>query len=244
MKVIRTRGGVRIVDGDIILSELPGRPRASGTLIDVLAACATSLVEGDRLALLGFAAGGFLAPLRALGHAGRVEAVDLSTRWQDLYHEIAGEWGGDVEIFQDEASLWLQDRDEPYDVIVDDLSEEIPESVKKPWVSVALLPGIMLSRLKPGGLAVINLLPWPDVSWRTLIEEVRDPFDQALLITFDDYENRILIGGPEVPPARVASRAIRAALRSIQSRQADRIHVRSLETLERISPRSRSGDDA
>ncbi len=232
MKVIRTRRGVRVVDGDIILSELPNKPRASGTLLDVLAAASVCLHSVEDMALLGFAAGGLIAPLRALGHEGKVEAVDLSTDWQDLYHEVAKDWGGEVVIDQDEASLWLSERNKPYDVIIEDLSEEIPEPdmVKKPWVSVNVLPQLMNAMLKPEGLAVINLLPWPNISWKVLIEEISFPFEEAIVITFDDYENRILIGGDQVPPARRASRLLREALRGIRSRQADRIQVKTLKS--------------
>jgi hypothetical protein len=53
-------------------------------------------------------------------------------------------------------------------------------------------------------------------------------FGHARLISFDDFTNRILIAGRSVPPVRELGKSLRAALRSIGSVQAGRIHLRSV----------------
>src|SRR5262249_25485667 len=71
LKVVRTRRSVRLVDGPDLVSHLRTTPGPTHGFFDLLAACAAAFAPGDlarapRVLLLGFAAGGILAPLRAL----------------------------------------------------------------------------------------------------------------------------------------------------------------------------------
>lgn len=228
VRVVRLRRGARILDGKIVISEIPGRPSATDTPMDLLAAAAVSFGAGPRLALLGFAGGGVVAPLRALGVRGTVDAVDLSTRWESLFRELTGEWSGPVRLSKAEASEWLRRRRSGFDVVLEDLSEHRSSGVTKPWVSVGVLPPLIRERLRPGGVAAVNLLPWPEVSWKALIHAVRKPFPSALLVSFAEWENRVLILGNRLPPGREASRSLRSSLRRIGSSLADGMSVRSL----------------
>ena len=225
---MRTNHGARVLDGEVELSFIPARPVATGTMIDVLAASGVIFGAGPPLAVLGFAAGGVLAPIRALGYDAPVTAVDLSTRWLPLFREFASKWAGPFRFERAEASDWLRRRRAKFGAILDDLSERAPEAVQKPWVSVAVLPELMARRLRPGGVVVTNLLPWPEVSWRALIDCARKPFTTALIVRFEDYENRILIAGARLPEAAEASRRLRSALRRIGSDQATGFSVRTL----------------
>ena len=77
MKIERTRRGARIIDDDVVLSEILARPGPTHSLFDVLAAAVAAFAPGPRFAMLGFAGGGMIAPLRAMGCDIPVRAVDL-----------------------------------------------------------------------------------------------------------------------------------------------------------------------
>ena len=82
MRIVRLRRRARILDGPDVLSEILDHPGPTDTMFDVLAACVAAFAPGPRVAILGFAGGGIVAPLRAMGFAaptvaqGRVYVVD------------------------------------------------------------------------------------------------------------------------------------------------------------------------
>ena len=61
MKIVRTRRGARIVDDDVVLSEILAKPGPTHSLFDLLAAAVATLAPGPRFAMLGFAGGGIVA---------------------------------------------------------------------------------------------------------------------------------------------------------------------------------------
>ncbi|MFC1572647.1 hypothetical protein ACFL6M_03505 [Candidatus Eisenbacteria bacterium] len=229
MRVYLRKYGVLLVEGHVVISKVLAKPGAAHALSDVLAVSATALAPGPKIALLGFAGGGILAPLRALGFKSPIDAVDLSLEYEKWFRKYCSSWAGRVRLTQDEASAWLKRRRGRYDVIIEDLSVNGPYGVKKPEASVVTLPRLMKRRLKPHGLVVVNLLPMQGMSWRELLERVAAPYRRALVVSLVDYENKLVIGGSRLPEGREASRRIRSGLQQLGSRLVGRFRVRTLK---------------
>ena len=224
MKWIRGKKSMRVVEGNTLLSVLPDRPGPTQSVWDVMAACA-KLAPGTRVALLGFAGGGIIAPLRAMGLNSRIEAVDLSRLGESRFRKVTAGWPGTVRLTRTDAARWLRGRKSRFDLIIEDLSIAMPSGVTKPSMSADTLPQLMKKRLTPGGVAVVNLLPIPGVPWRRLLERISSPYREVCWVGFDEYENRLMIGARSLPPARRVSLLIRSVLRSIGSRLSTRISV-------------------
>ncbi len=227
MRIERTGRGVRLVQDDVVLSEILAKPGATHSPFDVLAAC-VKVGGGARFLMLGFAGGGMVAPLRAMGYEHPIEAVDLSTKGEELFRELSDDWAGDVNLAHDEAARWLQRTDALWDVIVEDLSASSPVGVIKPYASFDELPELIRDRLRPGGIAVVNLLPLPGTPWPSMLARVAHPHARSMEITLEEYENRIVVAGDGLPTARVLSVQLRSALKSIGSNQARKLSVRTL----------------
>lgn len=229
MRYVRTRRGARIEQDGLILSEVLARPGATHTLFDVLAAAVSALAPGSRAAILGFAAGGVIAPLRALGFGHPIDAVDLDLDGEMLFRELSTPWCGAVHVDRGEASAWLARRKRRYDAILEDLSVQTPRGVTKPPVSLETLPALMKARLQPRGVAVVNVLPVPGRPWTALLPHLARPFSRAQVILLDEWENRVLILGDALDSARENSRRVRSALAAIGSSEAGALSVRTLK---------------
>jgi spermidine synthase len=228
VRVVKTRRGLRLLEGDVILSELLREPGPTHCLFDVLAACVAALAPGPRFALLGFAGGGVVAPLRAMGFLEAIEAVDLDPTGEKLFRGLADGWAGDVRVARMDAAQWLREGESLFDVIVEDLSVPSALGTVKPPLSFDGLPALVRRRLQPPGVAVTNVLPQPGAPWEALLSPVARPHARTVAIDLDEYENKIVIGGTALPDAPEVSRRVRAALDRIGSVQARRIRFRAL----------------
>lgn len=228
IRTVRTRRGARLVQDDAVLSELLRRPGPTHCFWDVLAAAVVGFSAGPRFLMLGFAAGGIVAPLRAAGWEHPVEAVDLSTDGLDLFEEMTDGWGGDVTVHRGEAVDWTRRRRRRYDVVLEDLSIPGPAGVTKPAATAEPLPALIARRLAPGGVALINLLPVPGWTWKALLPAAARPWRQALVIGCHEYQNRILVAGDRLPTARAAGARLRGTLRALGSRMHEQVTVRTL----------------
>lgn len=230
MKVVRTRRGVRIVQHGLVLSEIRTTPGPTDSLFDVLAATIAALAPGPDVAMLGFAGGGIVAPLRAMGFGHPLQAVDLSLEGERLFREHSGPWVGDVEVHEAEASRWLRARRRPFDLILEDLSAEAAGDVTKPGVSLGVLPALMRERVGPRGVVVTNVLPVPGLAWRDLLDRLAAPWAgrgvRRLVVHLEDWENRVLLCG-RLPTARRASSTLKRHLRALGSDQAEGLAVRT-----------------
>ena len=226
---MRLNRRARIVDGRDVLSEILDHPGPTDTMFDVLAACVAGLAPGPRVAMLGFAGGGVVAPLRAMGFDHPLETVDLSLQGVRLFRELTGRWAGTVAVDQADAVTWLRRRARRYHLILEDLSTTRSRGrlAVKPAVSLEALPELMQRRLVSGGVAVTNLLPMPGMSWTTLLQRLAAPFSRAQVVHLDGYVNRILVAGG-VPDPRQTSARLREALASIGSTQTTAVRVRRL----------------
>ncbi|HEX5138225.1 MAG TPA: hypothetical protein VFY93_14710 [Planctomycetota bacterium] len=223
MRIVRTKRGLRLLENDVILSELLKEPGPTHCLFDVLAAAVAALAPGPRFALLGFAGGGIVAPLRAMGFPHPVEAVDLDPSGEALFRGLSERWAGDVRVARMDALEWLARETLPFDVILEDLSVPRPEGTFKPPASFDGLPALVRAHLALAGVAVTNVLPQPGMTWDAQLRPVARPHRQAAVIELDEYENRIVIGGAALPETADLARRVRGALDRIGSVQARRI---------------------
>ena len=111
---------------------------------------------------------------------------------------------------------------------MDDLSIPHNGDVVKPDLCWDTLPALMQQRLRPGGFAVFNLLPPPEGHWNPGLARIVARFGAARIIDLEEFQNRILVVGARLPSARQLGTSVRAALRSLRSRQAGRLRVRTL----------------
>lgn len=226
-RIVRTARGARLLQGDAVLSEVLARAGPTHRFFDVLAASVIAFAPGPRFLMLGFAAGGMVAPLRGGGWAHAIHAVDRSDEGHALYRELSAGWGGPVHVERADALRFLRGR-RRWDLVLDDLSVEGAAGVTKPRASAEEVPGLVARRLRPGGVAMANLLGMPDRSWRDLLGAVRRPWPRALVITAAAYQNRVVVAGHELPAAREAGRRLRAALAALGSRMRGQVAVRTL----------------
>ena len=126
MRIVPTGYGARVVDGDAMLSKVLVEPGPTHSVLDVLAACVVTFTPGPSVALLGFAAGGMIAPLRAMGFESDLDAVDLWREGERCFRRLCGEWSGGVRFHCTDAAAWLRRGHRKYDLIVDDLSDFRP----------------------------------------------------------------------------------------------------------------------
>ncbi|UCF68241.1 MAG: hypothetical protein JSV80_02765 [Acidobacteriota bacterium] len=227
LKVVRKKGRALIVDGADVLSDVLDHPGPTHDLFDVLAAAVCALTPGPRVLILGFAGGGMVAPLRALGFSRRIEAVDLSRAGLGLFRQLCGAWAGDVRVHRADALSWLHRTRRRFDVIVDDLSVAGIDGQIKPPESLDGLPELIPSRLSPRGIAIVNLLPVPDLSWARTFELVSAAYRRAVVIGGRSYDNRVVLAGRRLPDARRIGRSMRDTLARIGSRERFNVFFRT-----------------
>jgi hypothetical protein len=229
LRVVQHRDGARLVDGECVISEMRSKPGPTHCLFDALACTVPALASGPRVLMLGFAGGGVMAPLRGSGWSGPVEAVDLDLHGERVFRNMSAGWAGEVQVHQDEALRWLGRRPQRrFDLILEDLSVREQDLITKPPVCYRELPEEIGRHLAPHGVVVVNVLPVPGKSWKSLLQELAAPYSRAVLVTFEQWENRMLIAGPRLWDARTVSRRLRAVMGRLGSRQRRRMSVREL----------------
>ncbi|HTH47875.1 MAG TPA: hypothetical protein VMB21_10220 [Candidatus Limnocylindria bacterium] len=228
MDILVTKNGLRLSQHGVVISELRTTPGPTDSIFDVLSALISVLRPAGRLGVLGFAGGGMMAPLRQLGVATAVHSVDLDRPAYELFCQHCPGWRDQVEWHEADAVAWLRSQRSKFDLLMDDLSVPYEGDVIKPVVSWRILPGLIRRRLRPGGIAVFNLLKPAGGNWNPELCQIADEFGTAHLIHPEEFENRILVAGDTLPSARVLGATLRQALRALRSRQAGRIRVRQL----------------
>ena len=226
MRVIRTAYGARVVDGQSFLSKVRDVPGPTDEVFDVLAA-AIAEAPGGPAAVLGFAGGGMIAPLRAMGDHRPIDAVDLDITAEPLFRELCGAWCETVRVYRGDAAGWLARRRTRFAAIADDLSIEGRHGATKPRTSLDKLPATIAGRLRHDGWAVVNALPVQGVTWRGLIDRLAGEQHDVRVVHLRDHENRVVIAARRLPGARALSARLRARLSAIGSPQAGKIGVRT-----------------
>ena len=233
MIVIPTEHGLRLSQHGVVISELRTSPGPTHSVFDVLAASIAVLAPAGRVGVLGFAGGGMMAPLRALEVPAVIDSVDLDRSGYDLFQQHCPQWTAGVNWQQADAVAWLRQQPCNFDLLMDDLSVPQDDDVFKPAISWHVLPELMRARLFSGGVGVFNLLPAAGGTWKTdlqrLLQHGAWAPAQARLVYLDEFENRILITGDNLPAPRKLGSLLRQALHRLGSRQAALIQVRKIE---------------
>jgi spermidine synthase len=231
MQLLKTRRGARLLHDGHVVSEVLARPGPTHSIFDVLAAgMCLHPSPFARIGLLGFAGGGVLAPLRAMGSDAPVHAVDLSLKAAPLFRKLCGSWAKPFQLTEKDALLWLEQGRQHFDVLVEDLSIQVPNDVTKPDVSLQGLPGAMARRLAPCGVVVVNALPVPGLSWAALTHALTHPFQRVQAVEVRGFSNRVLLAGSHLPKARAVGETLRFFLGGIGSKLANGVAVRQVRT--------------
>jgi len=226
-----TLRGARLVQNGSVLSEVLSEAGPTHSVFDVLAA-AIKLNKETRVGILGFAAGGVVAPLRAMNGRQDLYGVDLDEAGFKLFGRVSGDWRGNLKFVKSDAVKWLDAQQKPFDVLLEDLSIGRDGDVFKPAVSIDVLPDLIRSKLKPSGIAIFNLLPSNDRTWAEMIQVVSEPFRHGLIITFESFYNKVLILSVKpLTSTRKISRLLRKNLSGIQSSISSDIQVRTLRII-------------
>jgi len=228
MRVTRTKHGLRLSQHGVVISELRLTPGPTHSVFDVLAALIMSLRPAGRVGVLGFAGGGMLAPLQGLGIKSPLATVDLDQASYDLFCKHCPHWMPGVEWERGDAVQWLRRQTGKFALLMDDLSVPQNGDVVKPDICWQVMPELMRRRLELNGVAIFNLMSPPEDRWSAGLATITRGFRTARIIHLDDFENRILIAGKELPAAQILGKQLRKTLRQLRSRQANRVHVRSL----------------
>ena len=228
MDIIKTKHGLRMSQHGTVISELRTSAGPTHSVADILAGLIAILRPEGRVAVLGFAGGGTQAPLSALGVGTVVDAVDMDRMGYDLFRWHCPDWVRRVRWKKADAVKWLRSQPADFGMIIEDLSVPRDGDVFKPDITWNVLPPLIRDRLVRGGIAVFNLLAPPGGVWLRELERLAHVFGEARFVTFDDFTNRIVIAGTSLPPVRELGKKLRAALRSIGSVQARRIHLRTM----------------
>ena len=223
-----TERGIALERGGATLSEILREPAATHSVFDALAAAIVGLAPNprSRVGVLGFAGGGLVAPLRAMGWSGSLQSVDHNPSGAELFHRMCGAWAGRVDVAQADAVRWLRRRRRPFDLLIDDLSVLGFEGETKPPITLDPLPRLIRARLRPGGVAVVNLLPMEEISIAKATRQVRAPWPSARLVRIGEHDNQLLVAGDDLPSSRGLRALLSQPLRAIGSEIS--IQVRSL----------------
>ncbi len=225
MKITKTRSGLRLSQHGVVISELRTTAGPTHSVFDVLAALLTLFGQEGALAMLGFAGGGVIAPLRRLNFIRSFEAVDLDEASYRLFVKHCSAWASQVHWHKGEAAAWLRSQRSLFDVLVEDLSIPQDGDVIKPEMSWTLLPALIRRRVSARGIAIFNLLPPPGRRWTAALTPFRQEFQQVRLIELEEFQNRILIAGTKLPDARLLGRSLRVLLRQLGSNQSEKVRV-------------------
>lgn len=223
-QVVPVPGGIRLAQGDVVLSELRLLPGPTHSVFDVLASLVHRLAPPGQVAVLGFGAGGILAPMRALGCDRPLQAVDVDATGHRLFQQWCPAWAEDVAWRQADATAWLRVQRRRFACVLEDLSEPRDGDVYKPVDCRRTLPGLIRRRLGQGGVAVFNLVPDADGSWPGMAE-VLGLFPCVLEVRYEEYLNRTLVAGTRLPGAGCLGRWVQADLRGMGSQLAGRTRL-------------------
>ena len=143
--VTQTKNGLRLSQHGVVISEVRTRPGPTHSVVDVLAALVAILAPAGRVGVLGFAGGGIMAPLQALGVETAIDSVDLDQAAYSLFRKHCPEWIDRVNWQQGDAVAWLRQQPAKFDLLMDDLSVPGDGDVIKPLITWEVLPGLIAS---------------------------------------------------------------------------------------------------
>lgn len=224
-----TKRGGQLLHGGHVVSEVLREPGPTQSVFDVLAAAVAVTSPGPDVCMLGFAGGGTVAALRALGRTDEVHGVDLDTSGARLFARWARGWQGEVKVHRADAAEFLRGTRGRFAAVIEDLSVQLEDGdVQKPGVSIETLPPLIGRALRPDGVAVLNMLPTAPHDWRHVLAHAAAPFRQTLVVHLAGWENRVLVGAGKLPSAREFEDTLVDALLRLGSELAREVDVRTL----------------
>lgn len=194
VEIRRRDGGLELRVDDTFASWYRPGETCTRSVWDAIAVPVLALpaARRRRIAILGLGGGSVARVVRALAPRAELVGVEISARVLRTARRVFGLDALGVRTVRADARDWLRAASEPFDAILDDVFVGCGPRVRKPsWHGDEGL-SLMAGRLAPGGLLVTNTLD----EWRGVAEAVRVRFPAALLIEVDDYDNRIVVGGP------------------------------------------------
>src|SRR5262245_14180091 len=196
----RTRRGRALrIDGTFASWWTPGSP-VTGGVWDALAAPVLWLPPSRRrsLLVLGLAGGSVARVLRALAPDARIVGVERDRGVLRAARRSLGLDALGVEVVEADARAYLARLRQRFDLIIEDIFVGRGRNVHKPdWLAGSALSQIA-QRLAPGGLLVSNALDEAPAS----ASEFARIFPVTLCLSIRDYDNRVLVGGPQTLTAR------------------------------------------
>ncbi len=227
MKQVQDGDVVRFIHAGHVISEAHRHARATDSVFDVMAASIDALSPGPKVAVLGFAAGGVLSPLRALGGNHRVDGVDMDARGHALFVRQSSAWAGDVTFHLGDAATFLE-RGRQFDCVLEDLSLQVEGDAIKPEVCFVALPPLVRRALRPGGVAIYNLVRTPKRPFPQMMNLLCQGYRECRQVLLTDWENRLLLCGDTLPPPRKLGLLLRERLEAIGSNLAGGMSVRAV----------------
>ncbi len=182
------------VEGTFASYYQPGSP-VTGSVWDAIAAPVLALPPERRkeILILGVAGGSAARVVRAIAKDAHITGVELSPEVIEAAREHFALDALDLDLVIGDALEFLREDDRRFDLILEDVFIGVGRGVHKPgWLPE---PGHELAkaRLETGGLLVSNTLDEAD----EITTAMRARFPGVLRIEVEDYENVIVVGGPD-----------------------------------------------
>jgi spermidine synthase len=199
------RGRTLRINGTFASWYEPGRP-GTGSVWDALVAPLLLLPPPRRrsVLILGLGGGSAARIVRALAPQAEIVGVELDGEVVRAAREHFDLDELGIRVVESDAKSYLARTKRQFDAIFEDIFVGSARTIRKPdWLPSPGL-GIASKRLARGGLLVSNTI---DES-AEVAAEMRRLHPATLAIDIEDYDNRILVGGPSV----INGRMLRAAV--------------------------------
>jgi len=202
------RGRALRINGTFASWYEPGRSN-TGSVWDALAAPVLMLPPARRrsVLILGLGGGSAARIVRALAPRAEIVGVEFDREVLRAAHEHFDLDQIGVRVVEADARDYLRRVRRQFDVVIEDVFVGNARSIRKPdWLPTPGL-GHAARRVARGGILVSNTI---DES-ASVTEAMRRLYPATLGIDLEDYDNRIVVGGPAV----ISGRLLRAAVSSV-----------------------------
>jgi spermidine synthase len=199
------RGRALRINGTFASWYVPGRAR-TGSVWDALAAPLLLLPPARRrsVLILGLGGGSVARVVRALAPRAEIVGVEQDP---EVVRAARAHFDLDelhVRIVEGDASRYLGQTRRKFDVVVEDVFVGNARSLRKPdWLPA---PGLARAaqHVARGGILVSNTID----ETAAVAAELRRLFPALLGIDVEDYDNRVVVGGPAVISGRMLRTAV------------------------------------
>jgi spermidine synthase len=222
------RGRALRINGTFASWYEPGRP-GTGSVWDALAAPLLLLPPARRrsVLILGLGGGSAARIVRALAPQAEIVGVELDGQVVRAAREHFDLDDLGIRVVESDAKSYLARTKRQFDAIFEDVFVGSARTIRKPdWLPCPGL-GSASKRLARGGLLVSNTI---DES-AEVAAEMRRLHSATLAIDIEDYDNRIVVGGPSVINGRMLRAAV--ARDRVLSGTVSRMRFRRLSGLPR-----------